>query len=88
MLRRVATEHDVAFIVDEVQTGVGATGKYWAHQHWDVQPDMMTFAKKMQASGIYTTDKYKPSYAYQHFNTWYGDPIRLLIAREQNKIIE
>lgn len=47
MLRRLTTEHDIAFIVDEVQTGVGATGKYWAHQHWDIKPDMMTFAKKM-----------------------------------------
>ena len=52
----------VYFIVDEVQTSVGATGKYWAHEDWDLPspPDFMTFAKKMQASGVYSTKKFKP----------------------------
>ena len=44
-LRRLAAKHDVLFIVDEVQTGVGATGKFWAHEHWglseDDAPDMV-----------------------------------------------
>jgi 4-aminobutyrate aminotransferase/(S)-3-amino-2-methylpropionate transaminase len=33
-LRNITKENDVAFIVDEVQTGVCATGKFWAHEHW------------------------------------------------------
>lgn len=35
-LRDLTKELDVAFIVDEVQTGAGATGKFWAHEHWCV----------------------------------------------------
>lgn len=33
-LREITKELDVALIVDEVQTGVCATGKFWAHEHW------------------------------------------------------
>ncbi len=38
-------------IIDEVQTGVGMTGKMWAHQHF-VEPDMIAFGKKMQVCGF------------------------------------
>ena len=37
-LRRMAADYDVTFIVDEVQTGGGPTGKMWAHDHWCVGP--------------------------------------------------
>jgi 4-aminobutyrate aminotransferase-like enzyme len=50
-----AQRHGAAFIVDEVQTGVATTGKFWAHEHWSLTspPDFVTFSKKMQASGFY-----------------------------------
>jgi L-lysine 6-transaminase len=50
-LRRLADENDALLIFDEVQTGVGMTGKMWAHQHF-VEPDIMSFGKKMQVCGI------------------------------------
>jgi L-lysine 6-transaminase len=50
-LERKAREHDVFFIVDEVQTGVGITGKMWAHQHFGLRPDALAFGKKMQVCG-------------------------------------
>lgn len=50
-LRRIADENDIMLIFDEVQTGIGLTGKMWAHE-WYVQPDMMTFGKKMQVCGF------------------------------------
>lgn len=50
-LRRLADENDALLIFDEVQTGVGITGKMWAHQHF-AQPDIMTFGKKMQVCGL------------------------------------
>jgi L-lysine 6-transaminase len=48
------TTHDIGalFIVDEVQTGVGATGKMWAYEHTSVKPDMLAFGKKMQVCGM------------------------------------
>ena len=50
-LRQLADENEAMLIIDEVQTGVGMTGKMWAHQHF-VQPDIIAFGKKMQVCGI------------------------------------
>jgi acetylornithine/N-succinyldiaminopimelate aminotransferase len=44
-LRRLADEHDLLLIFDEVQTGCGRTGEWFAYQHFDVTPDIMTLAK-------------------------------------------
>ncbi len=51
-LRRLCNEHEIMFIVDEVQTGVGLTGKMWAHEHFDFKPDMLAFGKKTQVCGM------------------------------------
>ncbi len=51
-LQAIAHEHDALFVVDEVQTGVGLTGKFWAHEHFGIQPDLLAFGKKMQVCGI------------------------------------
>ena len=51
-LRTLADEHEFLLIYDEVQTGFGATGKWWAHQHHGVRPDILAFGKKSQCCGI------------------------------------
>lgn len=56
-LRRLANTHEALLIYDEVQTGVGGTGKWWAFQHTDVVPDIVVFAKKMQVGGILVGDR-------------------------------
>jgi L-lysine 6-transaminase len=50
-LRELADENEAMLICDEVQTGVGMTGKMWAHEHF-VEPDMMAFGKKTQVCGF------------------------------------
>jgi L-lysine 6-transaminase len=50
-LEGVAREQQCFFIVDEVQTGVGLTGKMWAHEHFGLQPDAFAFGKKSQVCG-------------------------------------
>ena len=53
-LREIADENDAFLIYDEVQTGVGLTGKFWCHQHFSekARPDIVAFGKKMQVCGI------------------------------------
>ena len=51
-LRELADAHEALLVYDEVQTGVGATGKWWAYQHHGVTPDILVFAKKLQVGGI------------------------------------
>lgn len=82
MLRDVTKKHNVLLIVDEVQTGIGATGKFWAHEYWnlDTPPDMVTFSKKAQTAGFYYGDHaLRPKQPYRQFNTWMGDPARALL---------
>jgi 4-aminobutyrate aminotransferase/(S)-3-amino-2-methylpropionate transaminase len=78
-LRALCSRHGVAFVVDEVQTGGGATGRFWAHEAWDLPepPDAVTFSKKMQLGGCYFRDELMPAEPYRIFNTFLGDPIRL-----------
>ncbi|OOQ59321.1 L-lysine 6-transaminase [Mucilaginibacter pedocola] len=53
-LRQLADEYEAMLIYDEVQTGVGLSGKFWLHQHFGekARPDIIAFGKKMQVCGI------------------------------------
>ncbi len=46
-LRKLCDEKDMLLILDEVQTGMGRTGKMFAYQHYDLEPDIMTLAKTL-----------------------------------------
>ncbi len=48
-VRRVADEHGIVLVVDEVQTGFGRTGRMFAIEHYGVEPDLMTVAKSIAA---------------------------------------
>ena len=58
-LRQLADENEAFLIFDEVQTGVGLTGKFWCHQHFSekARPDIVAFGKKMQICGILVGNK-------------------------------
>jgi len=90
-IRLIAKKHGAFFIADEVQTGVGATGTFWAHEKWGLkegeQPDFVTFSKKMQQAGIFHNFETRPNAPYRNYNTWMGDPMRTLQAREIIKVI-
>ena len=51
-LRRICDENEVLLIFDEVQCGMGATGRNWCCQHFDVLPDLLAFGKKAQVCGV------------------------------------
>ncbi len=50
-LREIARTHGILLVADEVQTGFGRTGELFAVRHWDVEPDILVFAKGI-ASGL------------------------------------
>jgi L-lysine 6-transaminase len=56
-LRRLCDEREALLIFDEVQTGLGLTGKWWAYQHHGISPDVLCFAKKMQVGGIFVSSR-------------------------------
>jgi L-lysine 6-transaminase len=51
-LRRICDEHEMLLIFDEVQCGMGLTGKNWCCQHFGVMPDLLAFGKKAQVCGV------------------------------------
>jgi L-lysine 6-transaminase len=55
-LRTICDESDIMLIFDEVQVGVGITGKMWAHEYF-VKPDMMSFGKKMHVCGFISSTR-------------------------------
>lgn len=95
-LRQLADENDVMLIYDEVQTGVGATGRFWAHEHFgpDALPDMIAFGKKMQICGILAGPKVDevPTNVFRvpsRINsTWGGNLVDMVRADKILEIIE
>ena len=51
-LRRLCDEHDLLLIFDEVQCGMGLTGRNWCCEHFEVLPDLLVFGKKSQVCGV------------------------------------
>jgi len=84
-------KYNSVYIVDEVQTGFGATGKWWASEYWktpngdQVEADILVYAKKSQACGFYYNKKFAPDPNGAIFNTWMGEPLKLVMM---NKIID
>ena len=56
-LRNICDEYDIILIFDEVQTGIGITGKMWAHEHFSIRPDIISFGKKTQVCGMIAGEK-------------------------------
>ncbi|BBD72912.1 aspartate aminotransferase family protein [Sulfodiicoccus acidiphilus] len=84
-LREIADRWDLVMIVDEVQTGVGRTGKVWAHQWENITPDIMC-ASKAIGSGIpmslvaYRKDLVELPRAF-HLGTYRGNPLGLAAGK-------
>lgn len=92
-LREVCDRHDILLIFDEVQTGVGITGKMWACEHFGVMPDILCFGKKMQTCGIMATRRLDevdsvfkvPS---RINSTWGGNLVDMVRATQYLRIIQ
>jgi L-lysine 6-transaminase len=95
-LKSLADDNDAFLIYDEVQTGVGLTGKFWCHEHYSefAQPDILAFGKKMQVCGILVGNKvdeiernvFKVSSRIN--STWGGNLVDMVRSSQILQIIE
>lgn len=71
-LQKRAREIGVPLIVDEVQAGLGRTGKWWGFQHFGISPDIITSAKGLQVGATISSSKYAPKEESAVSSTWGG----------------
>jgi 4-aminobutyrate aminotransferase len=91
-LREICTRHGILLVVDEVQSGVGRTGKWWAVEHSGVEPDMVCIAKGI-ASGMplgicMTKAEVMDWVPGSHASTFGGNPVSIAAALATMDIIE
>jgi len=92
-LRQLCDQHGILLIVDEVQSGTGRTGKWFAVEHWGVEPDIVTMAKGIASGmpmGAFTArqsimNSWGPG---AHGNTYGGNPLCMAAALATLRTIE
>eukprot|EP00096_Caligus_rogercresseyi_P014073 TRINITY_DN660_c0_g1_i1.p1 TRINITY_DN660_c0_g1~~TRINITY_DN660_c0_g1_i1.p1 ORF type:complete len:488 (+),score=140.05 TRINITY_DN660_c0_g1_i1:140-1603(+) len=89
-LQSICAQEDIVYLIDEVQTGGGPTGKLWAHEWFELNgpPDIVTFSKKMLTGGLYHKRELRPKQSFRIFNTWVGDPGKLILLEAVLKSIK
>lgn len=80
-LYSVAKEHNIPLIIDEVQSGMGRTGKWWAFEHYDIEPDIMSVAKALQVGGTLFDQSFTPERGAVSSTWGGGDRIDLAVGR-------
>jgi predicted acetylornithine/succinylornithine family transaminase len=92
-VRRLCDELGILLVVDEVQTGLGRTGRWFAHQHYDIRPDVVTMAKAL-GNGVpigacwarrEIADAFEPG---DHATTFGGQPLATAAARAVLEVME
>ena len=97
-LRTLCDKHDLLLIADEVWTGCGRTGKWFGHQHWNIEPDMMALAKGVggglavgvmcvqdRLAGLFDHRKHG---GVAHATTLGGNPIAMAVSARLFEVIE
>ena len=92
-LRQLCDRHGILLIFDEVQSGIGRTGKMFASQHWDVHPDIMTLAKGLGSGlpiGLVVAKKriMQQWKCGAHGNTYGGNPLCCAAALATLDLVE
>jgi 4-aminobutyrate aminotransferase len=91
-LRRICDKHGILLIVDEVQSGMGRTGKMWAIDHFGVEPDIMCMAKAIGGGlplGVtLTREELMRWHVGAHASTFGGNPVAIVAAMKTIEILE
>ena len=88
-IRELTLSKGIHMIVDEVQTGFGATGKMWGFEHWGLTtpPDFLTVSKKMLIGAVYTHHHFLPENNEIIKTSYGGDAFRVAMIAKQNEIV-
>jgi acetylornithine/N-succinyldiaminopimelate aminotransferase len=91
-VREICDRHGIMLIVDEVQTGIGRTGKLFAYEHSGIKPDIMTLAKALgngfPVGAMMATDKIAQAFTPgNHASTFGGNPLAMAAAQATLKTI-
>jgi 4-aminobutyrate aminotransferase len=91
-LRELCDRHGILLIADEVQSGAGRTGKMWAIQHWDVEPDILLTAKGigsgMPVGAMIARESVMTWGPGAHGSTYGGNPVSLAALLETIRLLE
>ena len=91
-LRQICDKYGILLIVDEIQSGVGRTGKWWAVEHEDVEPDIVCFAKGIGSGlpigGIVARKELMVWGPGSHGSTFGGNPVAAVAALATLEVIE
>ena len=91
-LRELCDRHGILLIADEVQSGAGRTGKMWAIQHWDVEPDILLTAKGigsgMPVGAMLAKSELMSWGPGAHGSTYGGNPVALAALLETIRLLE
>lgn len=100
LVRAICDTHEILFIADEVITGFGRTGEWFALKHWEVKPDILSFAKAItsgyaQLGGIQLSDEIREtmesaaeSEAYMHGYTYSGHAMACAVGVKNLELME
>ncbi|HKI53321.1 MAG TPA: aspartate aminotransferase family protein [Anaerolineales bacterium] len=100
LVRAICDKHEILFIADEVITGFGRTGEWFALKHWNVKPDILSFAKAItsgyaQLGGIQLSDEIREAIesasvdeAYMHGFTYSGHAMACAVGLKNLEIME
>ncbi len=100
LIRQICDKYEILFIADEVITGFGRTGEWFALKHWNVKPDILSFAKAItsgyaQLGGIQITDEIRQTMetaadteTYMHGYTYSGHAMACAVGLKNLEIME
>ena len=92
-LRQICDQNDILLIFDEIQSGAGITGKWWAFEHFGLEPDIMCFGKKTQVCGIVVSQRIDEieGHVFQESSrinsTWGGNFVDIVRSKKYIEII-
>jgi len=88
-LREVTKKYRVPLIIDEIQSGMGRTGKWWSFEHYRVKPNIITAGKSLQVGAVVSSKHYDPHEPGSVSSTWGGGHrIDMAVGLKTIEIIE